>query len=448
MPDPNKEAKKKEAEFIREKIVKRPETLRKRLGRFLVLLLCAILFGAVASLTFVYTRPYFDEMINGAETAPTQEITIPKDDEPTQEPETTLPAVETESESESVTESETPTETAETIELPSEPESAPAPEYGITDYKLLSKTIAGLLSETKRGMVTVTGVTTDVDWFNNELEKKGLFSGIIAEITETEVLILTSYDVTEYPGALKVTFVDGTTRSAQIKASDRYVGIAVASVPVLSLQEQTRELVKKMVLGNSYGVQSGDTVIAIGRPYGMSGSVAMGHISYISADVQGVDAIYRVLYTDLNLPEKGAGFLMNLDGEIVGVLDRTLVDESMTCAIAISNLKPMLEVLYNGKSVPYLGINGMTVPDEVTEQTGMPSGVYVTEVIQDSPAYVSRIQNGDVITMIDDKEITTMKDLQSRLEAGEPDSTVTVTVQRSGKEEYREIVFEVKLTAR
>ena len=57
MPDPNKEAKKKEAEFIREKIVKRPETLRKRLGRFLVLLLCAILFGAVASLTFVYTRP-------------------------------------------------------------------------------------------------------------------------------------------------------------------------------------------------------------------------------------------------------------------------------------------------------------------------------------------------------------------------------------------------------
>lgn len=245
-------------------------------------------------------------------------------------------------------------------------------------------------------MVTVTCVTTDVDWFNNELEKKGLFSGIIAEITDTEVLILTSYDVTEYPGALKVTFVDGTTRSAQIKASDRYVGIAVASVPVLSLQEQTRELVKKMVLGNSYGVQSGDTVIAIGRPYGMSGSVAMGHISYISADVQGVDAIYRVLYTDLNLPEKGAGFLMNLDGEIVGVLDRTLVDESMTCAIAISNLKPMLEVLYNGKSVPYLGINGMTVPDEVTEQTGMPSGVYVTEVIQDSPAYVSRIQNGDV----------------------------------------------------
>ena len=158
--------------------------------------------------------------------------------------------------------------------------------------------------------------------------------------------------------------------------------------------------------------------------------------------------LFRSLYTDLNLPEKGAGFLMNLDGEIVGVLDRTLVDESMTCAIAISNLKPMLEVLYNGKSVPYLGINGMTVPDEVTEQTGMPSGVYVTEVIQDSPAYVSRIQNGDVITMIDDKEITTMKDLQSRLEAGEPDSTVTVTVRRSGKEEYREIVFEVKLTAR
>ena len=72
----------------------------------------------------------------------------------------------------------------------------------------------------------------------------------------------------------------------------------------------------------------------------------------------------------------------------------------------------------------------------------------MTEVIQDSPAYVSRIQNGDVITMIDDKEITTMKDLQSRLEAGEPDSTVTVTVRRSGKEEYREIVFEVKLTAR
>ena len=77
------------------------------------------------------------------------------------------------------------------------------------------------------------------------------------------------------------------------------------------------------------------------------------------------------------------GCVIVRDGEIVGVLYRTLVVESMTCAIAISNLKPMLEVLYNGKSVPYLGINGMTVPDEVTEQTGMPSGVYVTEVIQD-----------------------------------------------------------------
>ena len=120
--------------------------------------------------------------------------------------------------------------------------------------------------------------------------------------------------------------------------------------------------------------------------------------------------------------------------------------EDRTMAMPISEYKGVLQKLTNGQSAPYFGIRGQDVTSVMME-SGIPSGVYITDSIADGPAYNVGIQNGDILTKIRDTEIQTIRDLQNRLEETTGDS-VKVTVKRKSIDEYKEIEYQVTIGAR
>ena len=119
----------------------------------------------------------------------------------------------------------------------------------------------------------------------------------------------------------------------------------------------------------------------------------------------------------------------------------------MTVITGISDYKGILENLTNGLSAPCFGIEGQEVSDAIAVQ-GLPRGIYVLNSVTGRPAYEAGIQNGDIITRINDHELSTMKDFQNTIDNLECGQLIHVTVQRNGREEYTELEFQVTVGAR
>ena len=301
--------------------------------------------------------------------------------------------------------------------------------------------------------MTVSAVKNDVDWFDNPIETTGQYAGIIIAVNPSEALILTEQSAVAGADSLRVTFGDGSIAAVELKSQDSAAEMAVVSAKISDIEEQTVNWMKAVELGNSYSVRTGDMVLAVGSPSGHVHSVKQGLISYVAKGVQAVDGQTRILYTEFESHADEGTFLINLSGQLVGWAtsiyqagDNTQA-EDRTMAMPISEYKGVLQKLTNGQSAPYFGIRGQDVTSAMME-SGIPSGVYITDSIADGPAYNVGIQNGDILTKFDDLEIQTIRDFQNRLEETKTGDTVKVTVKRKSIDEYKEIEYQVTIGAR
>ena len=422
--------------FISEKIVKQPRTKREIMRRAIALLLTAALFGIVAAVTFVVSRPVAEKYFGKETTRETTPVTIPKDDPDTtaaEEPETT----------------QATTKESEPIEDLLESAMKKYP-FSIDDLNTLYGNLRAVSLKADKGIVTVHSVKTQTDWFNNPVENSGLFAGAVISSANEELLVLTPEGAVEAADSIRVAFSDGTEVQGTIRQTDKLSGMAIVSVPTAELGRALLEEVKAIELGNSYGVKQGDIVIAVGAPAGIVHSSDYGNISYVVRNVQTVDGNSRIFYTDAN-GDAGAGtFLLNISGELIGwVTDKYDEDGvcKMTTVVAISDYKGILERLSNGIPAPYFGIKGQEVSPAM-EESGMPHGIYVTATVTDSPAYNAGIQAGDIITWMNGEQVGNMKDFQNLVEKLHSGDKIKVAILRSGKDEYKEIEFSVTIGAR
>ena len=161
------------------------------------------------------------------------------------------------------------------------------------------------------------------------------------------------------------------------------------------------------------------------------------------------DNEYTLLYTSMT-PHGGSGALINLDGELVGWLTdmhQSDLDDQLT-AIGISDLTKVMEFLKNGHTGTRLGIIAQKVPEEVSKEQGVPSGLYITGLEEGSPAAASGILNGDVLVKIDDAELTSVQSLHAPLMQKEPGQQAVLTLMRWSREGYTEITVPVTLGGR
>lgn len=432
----NNPGKNQDSDFMSERIKERPVNKKRLLKRTIITASMAVIFGLIACFTFLVLEPVFTNWLY-----------------PEEEPEIIeLPDITDEMLPEDMlTEEDAQPETESAVKLEEEQieQILSGVELDLEDYKGIYDSLANLAKEAERSLATVTSVTSDVDWFNNTYENKGVTSGLIITDNGRELLILADKAVIENGETIRVTFTDGTQAEAELKQSDANTGFAIVTVALSDIDETTKQKIAYANLGNSMSkTLVGSPVIAVGNPMGTSGSVSYGVITSVGNPIYMKDANYALLTTDMYGSQKASGILINLKGQVIGILNNNYNSsdtKNLISAIGITELKKIIEKLSNGKAVSYLGINGADVPEEAKEQMGVPQGAYVTSIILDSPAMDYGIQSGDVITNMNGIEIKGFSDFTNVLMNLEPGTTVTMTVQRQSAGEYQQMVLEAEL---
>jgi serine protease Do len=229
--------------------------------------------------------------------------------------------------------------------------------------------------------------------------------------------------------------------------SDPAIGLTILSVARESLPDALAASAVPAELGNSFSLLLGDAVIAVGSPIGTAGSFAAGHITSLSSPVSLVDGAISLITTDITGASTGSGILLDTDGEVVGFISQQYAPggTEIVTAIPISLVKTTIELLSNGSPIPYLGIEGQDISRAVAEKTGLPVGVYVTNVLPDSPAFAAGVQPGDIISFIDEKNVLSLRVLHERLMILSPNQETSLTVLRNGADGYVEIPLTVRI---
>ena len=224
---------------------------------------------------------------------------------------------------------------------------------------------------------------------SQEQEVEGSGSGIIIGKTDSELLIATNYHVVEDADTLSVAFVDGNACEATVKGFDENEDLAVVSVAVENVSDDTMDAISVAKIGSSDDLKIGEQVVAIGNALGYGQSVTTGIVSAknrkidSSGQVESEDSSdnsssinsgVNLIQTDAAInPGNSGGALLNMDGEVVGINSSKLAStevEGMGYAIAISDVSDSLENMMNAKARDkvdnhgILGIIGSTVSSE------------------------------------------------------------------------------------
>ena len=217
------------------------------------------------------------------------------------------------------------------------------------------------------------------------------------------------------------------------------------------MKSGTLNYVKPIVLGNSNLTRRGELVIALGKPFGYAGGYGYGSVSSVQKQISPADGDYGLILTDIPGDENGTGVLLNTSGEMIGLIQNRITSGEhvqVTNALAISDLKAIIELLSNNKSVPYIGIYGTDVTETIEKEQGIPRGVYVRTVEAESPAMAAGIQSGDVITSIGKAKVTTLNAYQNSVIQYKTGEVVILHGKRKGNDGYVEIDFKVTIGSR
>ena len=281
------------------------------------------------------------------------------------------------------------------------------------------------------GIVT-SAVTTN--FWGQQTQSAAAGSGFI--FTD-DGYIITNYHVIEGANTVTVSTYDGTQYDAKIIGYDESNDVAVLKVEAEGLTP--------VVIGSSSKLNVGDNVVAIGNPLGeLTFSLTAGAVSALNRDVtMSSGSTQELIQTDcaINSGNSG-GALFNMYGEVVGITNAKYSGSSGSGA-SIDNIGfaiPMDDVYNIITSIiekgyiekPYIGVSVISVSDE-TQKYGLPQGAAVQSLTDDGPAKAAGLQVNDIITKVNDTEITSSNDLVKTIGACKPGDRITLTVYRQGQ---------------
>mgnify|MGYP004510708975 CR=1 FL=1 len=446
--------------FMKESIKKQPPDWKKIVLLIAGWLALAALGGLVAAAVFAVTEPKIAEAVTREE--PPAKVDIPGDEDPNsgQEPDETITAssasasVDSSGSGSEISSSTVDSSTSESSvsestvsESTEENGAAEGTESSLKNYEALYQDMLGVTEKPKRALVTVIGITNQMDYFNQNYENQQQISGLIVADNEQDLFILTEYRIVENVERIQVTFWDETMVDATYQRHDPSTGLTIVKVDESKLDEGTRNGLAVAPLGSSYLVSQGDPVVAVGSPVGYSDSIAYGVVTSVTNKISALDNEYNLLTTDILGSTDGSGILVNLDGEIVGIIAQSYSAKgnNVVTGIAISQIKKLIENLSNNVSRAYIGIRGQDVTEELSDKTGIPKGVLISRVADDSPAMMAGMKEYDVIVKLGEHKVETIKQYHEQLGKYSTGDVVTVTAMRKGAEGYAEMTFDVTI---
>ena len=314
--------------------------------------------------------------------------------------------------------------------------------------------VTGIVKDVMPAMVSIINNYTEITSFWGQTYREQLSasgSGIIVAENGEELLIVTNQHVVEDADQLLVTLSDDTEVEAKIKGMDKEMDLAVIAIKLDDLSSLTMSNIAIANLGDSDELELGERVIAIGNALGYGQSVTVGYISALNRELELDDGSVRTfIQTDAAInPGNSGGALLNSAGEVIGINSNKIGGssvEGMGYAIPITTASPIIADLMERRTrdkvadsdMGYLGISPQDISSQIAQMYGMPEGVYVLTVYEDSGAEAAGIVKGDILTKFDGQKISSYADLQNVLQYYAVGDTVKVTIMRPENGEYVE----------
>lgn len=345
--------------------------------------------------------------------------------------------------------------------------NATASSSGTANIELIAKNcLPSVVSITNKG---VSEVRTMFGNYQQEYESSG--SGIIIGENDTELLIVTNNHVISGSNELSVVFSydedsdDPAVVSAKLKGYDSDKDLAVIAVSLEDLSDDTLSQIKVATIGDSSSLQLGQEVVAIGNALGYGQSVTTGIISALNREIsvstaEGETITNKLIQTDAAInPGNSGGALLNMKGELIGINSVKVASsnvEGMGYAIPITDVQDIISELMlketrdtvSADEQGYIGIAGTDVSSDISSTYGIPVGVYVNTVYENSPAAAAGIQKGYIITKFDGSTVKTMAELKGLLTYYKNGETVNVICQVQGANGYEEKTVSLTLGAK
>ena len=488
MAEELKEKQSEEYQFINEKIIsKKKKKWMKRLGTVVFVAFLAVLFGVVARIAFLLSEDYVKDWFGIDDKR--QEVELPKpttpgritltstpkpEKTPTPEPETDLTMIPTE-EPENPTPDVSPTETAEPGEavkptpepeqgvqpdITEEPEATITPVPGeetgdnqgdsMQAYLQMYETIRKVAEEASDSFVMVEAIEQGVDWFQEVYENRTRTTGLILGNDGVDLLILVGTE--QFSGATSIeVFMGDAVVQGSIYSMDKDYGLAIIAVPLTAIPEEMKELIQPGILAEEEEIVIGTPVIAVGAPNGYEGSMEFGMITSFGSTVSVTDGEVAYFTTSIAEHVSGYGFVLNLQGEILGLITHTHKQnhtDGIFSAMSLDSIRGVIIKLLNNAERPYFGIKGQDVPKNLAVMYELESGVYVSEVETGSPALLAGIKAGDILVSVGVEPVEGIRSFSDVLMECSVREIVLVRVLRQTEDGLREMTVEVSLTAK
>ena len=345
--------------------------------------------------------------------------------------------------------------TADRIETTSGTTSAKS-ETSSSGSSSSSSNVASVVNEVMPSVVSITSTIQSSNYYGfGTQESEGAGSGFIVAKTKDNLMIATNNHVVSDATSLTVGFADDTTAKATVVGTDSSADLAVISVKIKDIKDSTASKIKVATLGSSDDLKVGEEVVAIGNALGYGQSVTTGVVSAKNREISLTDGTMNLLQTDAAInPGNSGGVLINMDGQVVGINNAKLEDtsvEGMGYAIPITTAKTILTDLMNANSVStkdaaFLGVVGRDINESYSSALGIPSGIYVSQVVSGSPAEKAGISAGDVITKFEGNNVSTMSGLKEKLALKKANTKVKITFKRANQSgTYKEKTVTVTL---
>lgn len=428
----------KDFEFIKEQVIeKKRRKIKKKLMPLGMTILLAIVFGLIAALTFVIAEPKLYKLLNKEEETKTP-VTFPSKNP--ENPDMITPTI-----------SPTPVLSNNGPKEGGEPDPViieQSIDADLEDYINIFDDIRTVAYDVNKSIVSINSTIVTKDWFGTEVERTMNTTGLIIANNNADLLILVSLDRVKTASSIKIELSDTIAVDAVLQDYDNETNLAIITVPVLDIPEVYRNNLKVAELGESYSLIVGSPIIALGNPNGHLKSLEVGIIT--SRDNWATITDYKIdlFNTNLNENENSDGVIVNTDGEVIGIITRTLKDElskELSTVIGISKLKPLIERMSNQTPRIYFGVKAEDMKEVTKLAHQVTNGIYVSEVLATSPAFNAGMKNGDIILKINDQSIMNTTNFYNAIANHKPGELVTVKVMRTTGATQKEISLSVVL---
>ena len=310
-----------------------------------------------------------------------------------------------------------------------------------------SLSVSEVYEKAYKSVVEITTTLNQSSPMGGEQQASGQGSGFVFD---ADGHIVTNHHVVDGAQSVSVRFWDGSTYDATVVGTDPSTDLAVIKV------DAPADVLLPLALGDSNSLSVGESVVAIGSPFGLEGTLTSGIVSALNREMTSPNnfTISNSIQTDAAINHGNSGGpLLNAAGEVVGVNTQIKSDsggsDGIGFAIPSATVSSIVPQIISSGAVEhaYLGVGVASLSESVASELGVPAGAMVTEVRQGTPAAKAGLRaasgsemvngqsyptGGDVITAVDGTAITDGASLQSAIDAKRPGDSVSITYTRDG----------------